>query len=65
MNCYDNPETADQKIGAAIYKHALAGRRGFRSDQIGIPENDPIWLEIFASIGAVARDAIKAPGETQ
>lgn len=60
MSAYGNPQTEDEKIGAAIYKHALADRRGFRPDQIGIPEDDAVWSEIFTSLAVVAKDAIKA-----
>jgi hypothetical protein len=60
MSVYNNPKTKDEKVGAAIYKHALAHRKGFRADQIGIPENDEIWSDIFTSLAVVARDAIKA-----
>ena len=60
MSAYRNPKTKNEKIGAAIYKHALADRKGFRPDQIGIPENDPVWSEIFTSLSIVAIDAIDA-----
>ena len=44
-------------IGARIYDNALADRRGFRSDQIGIPDDDPVWAEIFDHIGKAAIEA--------
>jgi len=60
MSAYTEPKTRDERIGAAIYKHALEDRRGFRPDQIGIPMDDTVWSEIFTSLAVVARDAIKA-----
>ena len=47
---YDDIGTMEQKFGREIYKKALSDRRGFRSDQIGIPVDDDIWLEIFEDI---------------
>lgn len=47
----------DQELGKAIYLGALAHRRGFRDDQIGIEDN-AIWREIFEEMGAVARKAL-------
>ena len=42
--------------GRSIYRTALAGRRGFRPDQIGIPEDDEVWLDIFEAIGFAANE---------
>lgn len=56
MSGYEiEPETRTGKIGKAIYDEALAGRRGFRWDQLGI-EDDEIWAEIFEAIGHAALD---------
>lgn len=44
----------DQELGRAIYMKALAHRRGFRDDQLGI-EDTAIWREIFKDIGSTAR----------
>ena len=50
----DVPDDDAAKLGQHIYRTALADRRGFRPDQIGIPEEDDVWLEIFHSIGQAA-----------
>lgn len=44
-------------LGRRIYRSALEGRRGFRPDQIGIPEDDGLWEEIFDAIGEAAESA--------
>lgn len=60
MSYYNaEPTTREGKIGLAIYREALSGRRGFRDDQLGI-EDDDIWMEIFEAIG---QEAIKAVAE--
>ena len=59
MSYYDiEPDTPEMKIGKKIYMDALAGRRGFREDQLGIFDTE-IWEEIFADIGATAIAAVK------
>ena len=40
--------------GRTIYMVALAGRRGFRSDQLNIEPTDGVWLEIFTALGIAA-----------
>lgn len=52
------PKTRAGKIGKQIYENALCDRRGFRPDQIGIPDDDDIWQEIFAAIGERALRAV-------
>jgi len=44
------PETRARTVGRKIYEAALADRRGFRDDQLGIEDPD-IWAGIFRSIG--------------
>jgi hypothetical protein len=56
MGYYDDQKTANARAGQAIYINALSSRRGFRSDQTGIPEDDEVWDEIFEAIGAAARN---------
>lgn len=51
-------ESREARIGRIIYMVALSDRRGFRSDQIGI-EDDDIWREIFEDLGRTAIDAVK------
>lgn len=51
---HDDIGTPEQKLGRKIYHKSLAGRRGFRNDQLGIPSYDDIWLEIFEAIGESA-----------
>lgn len=51
--------TEAQKLGRKIYRTALSHRRGFRSDQIGIPIDDDVWLEIFDELGATALEERK------
>lgn len=48
-----------QRLGQTIYHLALGDRRGFRPGQIGIDEDDPVWLEIFDDIGKRALEATK------
>lgn len=61
MTYYDDPQpTPDGQLGQRIYHEALADRRGFRPDQIGIPVDDTVWAEIFAAIGRSARE-MQAP----
>jgi hypothetical protein len=58
MSYYDvEPSNREQRIGRKIYMDALADRRGFREDQLGI-EDPEIWREIFEHIGKVAIDAV-------
>lgn len=60
MSYYDLPEgSPDQELGRTIYMKALAKRRGFRDDQLGIEDED-IWREIFEDIGSTARQALEA-----
>jgi hypothetical protein len=48
-------DEGSRKIGKAIYTEALSDRRGFRSDQIGIPDDDhEVWNEIYDSLGRAA-----------
>lgn len=55
-NYFDEiPDGDDERLGQRIYKAALVGRRGFRPDQLGIEEEDEIWLEIFRAMGASSR----------
>lgn len=49
-----DPDSETAKLGRHIYHEALAERRGFRPDQIGIPPEDEVWLEIFNEIGKAA-----------
>lgn len=56
---YDDVGNEATKLGRKIYDEALAGRRGFRTDQIGIDPEDDVWLEIFENIGDVALKVIK------
>lgn len=51
----ERPLDETAAIGWAIYHKALSDRRGFRDDQLGIPSDDDVWLEIFAAIGEAAR----------
>lgn len=53
-----NSPNPDVLLGRKIYMEALAGRRGFRDDQIGIFDVD-IWKEIFIAIVVAARKGIK------
>lgn len=53
------PRTKAAQIGQHIYHEALHGRRGFRDDQIGIPDDDDIWEEIFQDMGERALEAMK------
>ena len=54
MSYDDVPEGgAAREIGRKIYMDALAHRRGFRDDQLGI-EDPELWAEIFENIGSVA-----------
>lgn len=54
MSMYDvNPTDKATMIGKLIYKEALAGRKGFREDHLGI-EDAEIWEEIFREIGSEA-----------
>jgi len=58
MCYYDLPiGSVDRELGRKIYIEALAGRRGFRYDQLGIEDED-IWAEIFEDIGRIARREI-------
>lgn len=58
MSYYDLREgSPDQELGRTIYMKALADRRGFRYDQIGIEDTD-LWREIFEDIGTTARDSL-------
>lgn len=52
------PKTRAGKIGKQIYENALCDRRGFRPDQIGIPDEDEIWQEIFQAMGEFALHAV-------
>jgi hypothetical protein len=48
-----------RKIGKAIYTEALSDRRGFRSDQIGIPDDDhEVWSEIYDDLARAALTAV-------
>lgn len=58
---YDNPGDDVKRLGQHIYHKALSDRRGFRSDQIGIPIDDDVWLEIFEAIGAAASEKEPQP----
>ena len=53
------PITREGRIGKAIYMAALADRRGFRDDQIGI-DDAAIWLEIFEELGSFAIKMVEA-----
>jgi hypothetical protein len=55
----NTPSSADGQLGHFIYHAALAYRRGFRTDQIGIPDNDEVWVDIFEDIGFAAREGVK------
>jgi hypothetical protein len=48
------------RIGQKIYHEALADRRGFRPDQIGISESDDVWMDIFKAIGEAASNEMRA-----
>lgn len=54
----EEKEPLEIAIGREIYQAALDDRRGFRDDQIGIPNDDDIWLEIFGAIGRAALAAL-------
>jgi hypothetical protein len=56
---HDRPSSADGRLGHFIYHAALSDRRGFRTDQIGISNNDEVWVEIFEEIGRAAREVVK------
>lgn len=58
MGYRGEPESEAQRIGQKIYHGALEDRRGFRPDQIGIPEGDEVWGEIFETIALEALEAI-------
>lgn len=58
----EDEEPEEITLGRAIYHAALADRRGFRPDQIGIPEDDPVWCEIFSAMGIAAIDRINGWG---
>lgn len=51
---YDDIGNMNVRRGRRIYHDALGDRRGFRPDQIDIPYDDEIWLEIFEAIGIAA-----------
>jgi hypothetical protein len=55
MGYRDDQKTPEARAGQAIYINALSDRRGFRSDQTGIPEDDDVWNEIFEAIGKAAK----------
>lgn len=62
MSYYDvEPDTPEMTVGQKIYMDALADRRGFREDQLGIFDTE-IWEEIFTAIGATAIAAVKEQG---
>lgn len=61
MKYRDRATSEAERIGQAIYHEALGDRRGFRPDQIGIPEDDDVWGEIFESL---AHEAIEAMSTT-
>lgn len=68
MSYYDpdieNATDPDVKLGRQIYMEALAHRRGFRDDQLGI--DDPsIWAEIFIELAQVARAQVKTEKENK
>ena len=59
---YDHPDIEnatdpDVILGRKIYMEALAHRRGFRDDHLGIDAD--IWAEIFIQLAQVARKAVK------
>lgn len=56
---YDDTGTDETCLGRTIYRKALHGRRGFRPDQIGIPEDDDVWCEIFEAIGQAAIESME------
>ena len=43
---------AMRALGERIYEESLGDRRGFRSDQTGVP--DELWPEIYEGIGRAA-----------
>lgn len=55
----ENIGSDEQRRGRRIYHSALDDRLGFRADQIGIPEDDNVWLEIFGALGDAAASATK------
>jgi hypothetical protein len=58
MSYHDvEPSSRAERVGKTIYMATLAGRRGFRDDQLGISDPE-IWAEIFAAIGKTAIDAV-------
>lgn len=60
MSYYDVPAgNPDRQLGRQIYMQALADRRGFRDDQLGI-EDPRIWAKIFEAIGRAARTALRS-----
>lgn len=66
MSYYDKriTESADKnvRLGRKIYMAALAHRRGFRYDQLGI-EDTEIWEEILGEMGQLARAAVELEQE--
>ena len=57
VDYFNDPIGGDaEQLGQRIYHAALAGRRGFRPDQLGIPEEDAVWVDIFRAIGLEAKD---------
>ena len=58
MSYYNVPTgDEDRELGRSIYMEALADRRGFREDQLGIFDEE-IWAEIFEHIGRAARASL-------
>lgn len=61
MSYYDegivNSSDDDIRLGRKIYMAALAHRRGFRYDQLGIDDVE-VWEEIFKELGQLARAAV-------
>ena len=57
------PKTREGQIGQRIYHAALSSQYGFRSDQIGIPPDASVWVEIFENIGRAALKAIAEGGQ--
>lgn len=53
----DDLDSPSANVGREIYRNALEDRRGFRPDQLGIPTDDPVWLEIFEALSKASAEA--------
>ena len=60
---YDDIGSARQRFGRKVYTHALDDRGGFRPDQMGIPTDDDVWLEIFEALAEAVDYAKEQPDE--